>query len=124
MASEYTDILTRILSGQDEVRAGQAEIAGTLEAHGQVLRIISAQLSDLIEKLTPDPGDGPTLQELLAELVARIGDNGVVLRRIDRRTESMAASLPGDVVGTIQEAFRANGPVAPADGGPHGRTAP
>jgi hypothetical protein len=57
-------------------------------------------------------------------LVARIGDTCVALHRIDRRTESMAASLPGDVVGTIQEAFRANGPVAPADGGPHGRTAP
>jgi hypothetical protein len=115
MAAENTDILARILGGQDELKAGQAEIAGTLEAHGQVLRLISEQLGILIEKLTPDPGDGPTLQELLAELVARVGDNGALLRRIDRRTDSMATTLPNDVVRAMKGAIGANGKGA-ADG--------
>jgi hypothetical protein len=109
MAAENTDILARILGGQDELKAGQTEIAGTLETHGQVLRLISEQLGILIEKLTPDPGDGPTLQELLAELVARVGDNGALLRRIDRRTDSMATSLPDDVVRAMKGASGANG---------------
>jgi hypothetical protein len=109
MAAETTDILARILGGQDELKARQAEIAGTLEAHGQVLRLISEQVGILIEKLTPDPGDGPTLQELLAELVARAGDNGALLRRIDRRTDSMATSLPNDVVRAMKGAIGANG---------------
>jgi hypothetical protein len=115
MAAETTDILARILGGQDELKARQAEIAGTLEAHGQVLRLISEQVGILIEKLTPDPGDGPTLQELLAELVARVGDNGALLRRIDRRTDSMATSLPDDVVRAMKGAIGANGNGA-ADG--------
>jgi hypothetical protein len=115
MAAETTDILARILGGQDELKARQAEIAGTLEAHGQVLRLISEQVGILIEKLTPDPGDGPTLQELLAELVARAGDNGALLRRIDRRTDSMATSLPDDVVRAMKGAIGANGNGA-ADG--------
>jgi hypothetical protein len=108
MASENMDILTRILGGQDELKAGQAEIAGTMEAHGQVLRLISEQLGIIIEKLTPEIGDGPTLQELLAELVARVGDNGALLRRIDRRTDSMATSLPDDVVRAMERASGAN----------------
>jgi hypothetical protein len=109
MATEDTDILTRILGGQDELKAGQAEIAGTLEAHGQVLRLISEQLRIIIEKLTPELGDGPTLQELLAELVVRVGDNTALLRRIDRRTDSMATSLPDDVVRAMKGASGANG---------------
>jgi hypothetical protein len=115
MAAETTDIVERILGGQVELKAGQAEIAGTLEAHGQVLRLISEQLGILIEKLTPNPGDGPTLQELLAELVARVGDNGALLRRIDRRTDSMATTLPNDVVRAMKGAIGANGNGA-ADG--------
>jgi hypothetical protein len=109
MANENTDILTRILGRQDELKAGQAEIAGTLEAHGQILRLLSEQLRIVIEKLTPEIGDGPTLQELLAELVARVGDNGALLRRIDRRTDSMATSLPNDVVRAMTGASGANG---------------
>jgi hypothetical protein len=109
MAAETTHILARILGGQDELKAGQAEIAGTLEAHGQVLRLISEQLGIVIEKLTPELGDGPTLQELLAELVARVGDNGALLRRIDRRTDSMATSLRDDVVRAMKGASGANG---------------
>jgi hypothetical protein len=124
MATDNTDILTRILGGQDELKAGQTAIAGTLAAHGQVLRLISEQLGIIIEKLTPELGDGPTLQELLAELVARVGDNGALLRRIDRRTDSMATSLPDDVVRAMKGASGANGHGAAAGNGANGSAAP
>jgi uncharacterized membrane protein YccC len=124
MATDHTDILSRILSGQDELKAGQVEIAGTLEANGQILRLLSEQLRIIIEKLTPDVGDGPTLQELLAELVARVGDNGAFLRRIDRRTESMATTLPDDLVRAIGRASGANGHGVAAGAGANGSAAP
>jgi hypothetical protein len=115
MATETSEILARIVRGQDELKAAQAEMVGALAAQSRVLRVVSEQLSVVIEKLTPELGEGPTMQELLAELVARVGDNGALLRRIDRRTDSMATSLPDDVVRAMKEASGANGHGA-ADG--------
>jgi hypothetical protein len=109
MAADTTELLARLIGGQEDLKVGQTEMAATLIAHTQVLRLISEQLAIVIEKLTPEAGDGPTLQELLAELVARVGDNGALLRRIDRRTESMAMSLPVDVVRAMNGATGANG---------------
>ena len=124
MATEASDILIRISRGQDELKAEQAQIAGTLEAHGAILRLLSEQLGVVIEKLTPELGDGPTMQELLAELVARVGDNGALLRRIDRRTDSMATSLPDDVVRAMKGASGADGHAAPAGHGAGGSVVP
>jgi hypothetical protein len=109
MAADTTELLARLIGGQEDLKVGQTEMAGTLATHTQVLRFISEQLAIVIEKLTPEAGDGPTLQELLAELVARVGDNGALLRRIDRRTESMAMSLPDDIVRAMKGATGANG---------------
>ncbi|WP_158744961.1 hypothetical protein [Acidisphaera sp. L21] len=124
MATETTEMLTRIIGGQDELKAGQTEIASALAAHSEILRLLAEQLSIVIEKLTPAPGDGPTMQELLAELVARVGDNGALLRRIDRRTDSMATSLPDDVVRAVRGAFGANGNGTAAGHGANGSVAP
>jgi hypothetical protein len=41
--------------------------------------------------------------------VARVGDNAALLRRIDRRTDSMATSLPDDVVRAMKGPSGANG---------------
>ncbi len=124
MTMESTEMLTRIIGGQDELKAGQAEIAGTLAAQSQTLRLIADQLSVLIEKLTPELGDGPTLQELLAELVAKVGDNGALLRRIARRTDSMSTTLPDDVVRAMKGAAGANGHGAGDDHGANGGAPP
>jgi hypothetical protein len=97
MAADTMELLARLIGGQEDLKAGQTEMAATLTAHTGVLRLLSEQLAIVIEKLTPEASDGPTLQELLAELVVRVGDNGALLRRIDRRTESMSTSLPDDV---------------------------
>ncbi len=109
MAADTTEILAQLAAGQTGLKDGQTAIISTLGAQGQLLRLIAEQLRILLEKLTPEVGEGPTMQELLAELVARVGGNGALLRRIDRRTESMAMDLPDDVVRAMKGAPGANG---------------
>ena len=108
MAADSTEVLAQLAAGQTALKDGQAEIIDSLGAQSQMLRLIAEQLRVLLEKLTPEIGEGPTMQELLAELVVRVGDNGALLRRIDRRTESMAMDLPGDVVRAMKGASGAN----------------
>jgi hypothetical protein len=123
MTTDPTEVLSLIKRGQDELKAEQAQIAGILEAQGAILRPLSEQLGVVIEKLTPALDDGPTMQELLAELVARVGDNGALLRRIDRRTDSMATSLPDDVVRAMKGTSGTNGYGAAAGHGADGSAA-
>ena len=108
MTANVTEILTQLAAGQTGLKDGQTAIITTLGEQSQLLRLIAEQLRILLEKLTPEIGEGPTQQELLAELVARVGDNGALLRRIDRRTESMAMDLPDDVVRAMKGASGAN----------------
>ena len=103
MATKKDEALERLQSGQEALTTAVAAL-------GEVLRSIAEQLALVL--------DGPTLQELLAELVGRVGDNGALLRRIDRRTESMAKSLPDDVVRVMTGASGANGNGAGANGSP------
>lgn len=122
MATTSTEILGQLTAGQADLKAGQTEIIETLNTQAQVLRLIAERLGVIIEKLTPEVGEGPSMQELLAELVVRVGDNGTLLRRIDHRTESMAMSLPDDVVRAMKGAPGANGNGANGPD-PSGRTA-
>jgi hypothetical protein len=109
MTTDATEMLAKLTAGQDDLKAGQVQIVSTLGKQTEILRLIAEQLSLVLGKLTPQVGEGPTLQELLAELVARVGDNGALLRRIDRRTESMAMTLPDDVVRVMKAVIGANG---------------
>ena len=109
MAADSAGILTQLAAAHTASKDGQTEIIATLGAQSQMLRLIAEQLRVLLEKLTPEIGEGPTMQELLAELVVRVGDNGALLRRIDRRTESMVMDLPDDIVRAMKGAPGANG---------------
>jgi len=108
MAADTTETMAELIAGQTDLKRGQGEIIAVLGMQGDVLRLIAERLGILLEKLTPEVGEGPTMQELLAELVTRVGDNAALLRRIDRRTESMALSLPDDVVRAMKAASGAN----------------
>ncbi len=123
MTTTPTELLTHLQAGQDRLEAEQAAMATTLATHTQVLRIITEQLATIIERLTPEADAGPTLQELLAALVGRVTDIDVAVRRIDRRTESMADTLRNDVVRVIQGASGANGK-SDANHQANGSTAP
>ena len=108
MATEETETLARLETGQADLKSGQAEIAVALKAQSAVLRLLAEQLGVILEKLTPQVGEGPTIEELLAEPGERVGENGAFLRRIDRRTDSMAISL-ADNGAVMKEAGGANG---------------
>jgi hypothetical protein len=102
-------MVTKTDEALERLETGQEALTTAVAAQGQVLRSIHEQLALLLERLTPKITDGPTLQELLAELVGRVGDNGALLRRIARRTESMEMSLPDDVVRAMKGGDGANG---------------
>ena len=106
---DTTAALARLEASQAELKVGQQGIAKALDAQGELLRSIVERLGLILEKLYPEAAEGPTLQELLAEMVVRLGDQSVLLNRIDRRAESMASSLPADVVRAITSASGANG---------------
>lgn len=92
---------TEIETALARLNEGQEALLAAAEAQGEALRVIAERLVLVLEKLTPVAGDGPTLQEIMAEMVKRIGENGTLLRRIDRRTESMAEGLPAEVAQAI-----------------------
>ena len=58
-------------------------IQETQREHSVALRSIADGITQLLDILTPKVTDGPTLDEILAQLVTQIGDQGVILRRIE-----------------------------------------
>lgn len=116
MAASTADILAELKAGQDDIKVGQERLQTVLMTHGDLLRVIVERLGLIVEKLYPEETEGPTLQELLTELVSRVGDNGILIRRIDRRTESMALSLPDDVARAVKGGSGAAGNDGAGDG--------
>lgn len=68
-------------------------IQETQREHGAVLRSITDTLAQLLDILTPKVMDGPTLDEILAQLVSQVSDQGVMLRRIDGTTVEIRTIL-------------------------------
>ena len=77
------------------IEAQIAEVRVTQSEHGETLRAIHGDLARIIEILTPTAMDGPTLDEILAQLVVQLGEQGVVLRRIDGRTVEIKTLVGG-----------------------------
>jgi hypothetical protein len=113
MTAETAEMLTRIIGGQNELKAEQAHIASALTAQSQVQWLISEQPGIVIEKLTPELGNGPTMQELLVELVVRVGDNGALLRErhdLARHRRSGGRAALGEAGGRCSPPAGAGGP--------------
>ncbi len=109
MAEDTKQILARMEADQEAIRDAMA-------AQGETLRLILERLGLILERLTPDAGDGPTLTDLLTELVGRVGENWAMLRRIDVRTERMAGDVAAEVIRAITTASGVNGVGAAGDG--------
>ena len=109
MAMRTGDVLKVLSDVREEVKAGQEATLVAIHQQGEILRLIAERLGLVLEKLYPEESDGPNLQELLAELVGRTGDNTALLRRIDQRTESMAIHLLSTADRTMEGADGANG---------------
>jgi hypothetical protein len=99
-----------------QIEAGQEAIHDAVAAQGETLRLILERLGLILERLTPDAGDGPTLTDLLTELVGRVGENWAMLRRIDMRTQGMASDVAAEVIRAITTASGVNGVGAAGDG--------
>jgi hypothetical protein len=119
MPVEFADLLSGLANTQEDLKARQMGMARVLDAHTDILGLMSGQLSIIIDKLTPDASEGPTLQELLAELVVRVGDGLVLLRNLDRKIDDLTAQVPDRAPRTIKSDNSGNGarqPNNPRDG--------
>ena len=73
------------------------QIAEAVVQQTAMLRTVLERLDELVQLLTPKPSEGPTLDELLAGLVALVSDQTVLLKRIDARTAVLVQPyLQGD----------------------------
>ncbi len=77
----------------NEIGQRLTEIEDTQTDHGIALRGVTERLDRIIEILTPPDSAGPTLDEILAQLVAVISDQTLILRRIDGRTAAIGSRL-------------------------------
>ncbi|WP_039734197.1 hypothetical protein [Komagataeibacter intermedius] len=67
--------------------AGRSDTAASRDGDiRERLRVIEDKLSLIIEILSPETSDGPTLDEILGRLVTLVAGQGPLLRRIDLTT--------------------------------------
>lgn len=80
----------------NEIGQRLSTIEDTQTDHGIALRGVTERLDRIIEILTPPDSAGPTLDEILAQLVTVISDQTLILRRIDGRTAAIGSRLGVD----------------------------
>ena len=75
--------------------------AGTQKIHGDLLRMLVAGQQEIIKLLTPEPKDGPSLDELLGHVIGQQTELLGYARQIVKSQAQMEQNLPGDVVRAI-----------------------
>ncbi len=76
-------------------------IAGTQKIHGDLLRMLVAGQQEIIKLLTPEPKDGPSLDELLGHIIGQNSELIGYARQNVKSQAQMEQNLPGDVVRAI-----------------------
>src|SRR5208337_5030459 len=118
MDIEQQEALTRIENGYREVVASQAET----NIH---LRTIGDRLREIIDLLTPpQDAEGPSLAELLVQLIEQSATILTLLRAIGGATAGLRATLPADVAVMMCEALGVPVPpqlVPATNGADHGQ---
>ena len=76
-------------------------LAGTQKIHGDLLRMLVAGQQEIIKLLTPEPKDGPSLDELLGHVIGQQTELLGYARQIVKSQAQMEQNLPGDVVRAI-----------------------
>ncbi len=76
-------------------------IAGTQKSHGDLLRMMVEGQQEIIKLLTPEPKDGPSLDELLGHIIGQQTELLGYARQIVKSQAQMERNLPGDVVRAI-----------------------
>ena len=87
-----------------------SDLAGVIQALGlmsQMQRQQGEQLAQVIALLTPEPAEesGPSLVELLGQLVATTTQVGIQVASIGTRLEQVTGQLPGQLGKAIDEAL-------------------
>jgi hypothetical protein len=87
------DVETRMEAIATRIEGSQAALEAAILDQSTLLRLFLDRLDKLLETQAPKDDSGPTMQEFLAEIVLRLGENtGVFQKRRflldDRRTES------------------------------------
>jgi hypothetical protein len=103
MDIEADDTLVQISKGVRVANGGIAQIAGVQRQHGESLETI-------IRLITPEPGpgkDGPSLEELIGELLARLDSQSAYLKDITVGLAKITRDMPLDVVQAIADNFGA-----------------
>lgn len=77
------------------IEAGQAALHEAILGQSTLLRLFIERLEALLPSQEAGDGNGPTLQEILAEVVVRLGANTTILRKLDLRLETVVATFPG-----------------------------
>ena len=73
-------------------------IAGTQKSHGDLLRMLVEGQQEVVKLLTPEPKDGPSLDELLGHVIGQQAELLGYARQIVKSQAQMEQNLPGDVV--------------------------
>ncbi len=71
--------------------------AATQKSHGDLLRMLGEGQQEIIKLLTPEPKDGPTLDELLGHIIGQQTELISYARQIVKSQAQMEQNLPGDV---------------------------
>lgn len=90
MDTQLKDTLARI----EQTGLGTA---ATQSKQDDLLRQIAERQEHIIQLLTPEPKDGPTLDELLGHLIGQNSELVNYARQIIKTLAQLGESLPGDV---------------------------
>ncbi|MGF1277662.1 hypothetical protein [Acetobacter pasteurianus] len=85
------------MTGSDEPNSFQwrAHVDEQFDAIHESLRALHQRQTLILELLTPEEREGPSLDDLLARIVTLIADQRPVLRRIDHTTGASLDLLEG-----------------------------
>jgi hypothetical protein len=84
------------------VEASQTALEGSILEQTTLLRLFLDKIELLLESQAPKDGNGPTIQEILAHIALRLGEQTTILRKIDRHisgdTDHPAPGIPENSV--------------------------
>ena len=73
-------------------------MAGTQKSQGELLRMLVEGQQEIVKLLTPEPKDGPSLDELLGHIIGQLTELLGYARQVVKSQAQMEQNLPGDVV--------------------------
>lgn len=94
MDTSLKDTLTRI----EQIGLDTAD---TQRKQDDLLRQMAERQEHIIKLLTPEPKDGPTLDELLGHVIGQQSEVLGYARQIIKTLAQLGESLPGDVAGAV-----------------------